>query len=258
MAYVAVCGEEVLSDVQAPSTSLGTWAAVAMYANARALYTAEVGMWLGFRWVATNFIPKFSLLGNNTVAAAIGASAGGITGLTTSASVAGTLTPASTYYWKVTAKDLLRGYEENISIEHTSSPGASNTRITFTFPATAGWAYNLYFGSSTGDANLKQFATSNIAPSGVANVDAVPATTITPPPSNNATGPVSNVYPIFIFAAMAVNWVGFYNIRVYVTPDVSTPGNTLRRRREVGYNFFGKAMIRDQDRLMRLEVTSGY
>lgn len=258
LAYVAVCGEEVLADIQAPSTSLGTWAAVAMYANAKALYTSEVGMWLGFRWVGSNFIPRFTMLGNATTAAAAGSNWGGITGLTVAATTGGSLTSASTYYVKVTRKDLLRGYEEDISIEHTISPGGSNTRLTFTMPSTAGYVYNVYFGDTTGDTNLKQFATTNLAASAAINIDAVPSTTVTPPPSNNATGPVSTVYPIFIFAEAAVNWVGFYGIKTYVTPDVSTPDNVLRRRRLLGYTFFAKAMIRDQDRLMRIEVASTY
>lgn len=258
-AYVAVCGIEVLSDIREPGTSLGTWAAVATYANAKALYNAEVGMWNGFRWVSTNFIPKFTILGNATAAAALGANAGGITGLTTAANAAGgSLTSGATYYWKVTRKDLLRGYEEAISIEHSTSPGGSNTRMTFTFPSTAGYVYLLYFGSSTGDANLKQYATINIAASGVATVDAVPSTTVTPPPSNNTTGPVSSVYPVFIFADRGVAWTGFHGIQTHITPDSSTPTNVLRRSRWMGYDFFGKAGILDQDRLLRIELASTY
>lgn len=258
-AYVAVAGTEVLADIQEPGTNFGTWAAVATYANAKALYNAEVGMWLGFRWVGTNFIPKFTILGNTTAAAALGANAGGITGLTTAANAAGgSLTSGSTYYWKVTRKDLLRGYEEAISIEHSTSPGGSNTRMTFTFPSTAGYVYNLYFGSSTGDANLLQFATTNIAASGVATVDAVPTTTVTPPPSNNTTGPVSSVYPVFIFADRGVAWVGFHGIKTHITPDVSSPTNALQRSRWMGYSFFGKAGILDQTRLLRIELASTY
>ena len=56
----------------------------------------------------------------------------------------------------------------------------------------------------------------------------------------------------------AVNWVGFYGIRTYVSQDISIPGNVLRRRRSVGYSYFGKAMIRDQQRLLRLEVAASY
>jgi N4-gp56 family major capsid protein len=258
-AYVAVCGPEVIGDIMAPGTSLGTWAAAATYANAKSLYSAEVGTWLNIRWVETNFIPRFRILGSTTTAVSSAAAFGTDTPVVTAVDGGGSLTSSTTYYFKVTRKDLLRGFEEDISIEHTMASTATGNNESFTFnfsSLTAGYVYNLYFGSATGDVNLKQYATTNIAVGTTVTVASVPSTTITPPASNATT--VTTVYPIFLVADEAMNWVGFFGIRTYITKDESIVGNVLRRRRSLGWSFFGKAMVRDSTRLLRIEVASTY
>lgn len=261
-AYVAVCGPEVIGDVMRPTTSLGTWAAAATYANAKALYASEVGTWQNVRFVETNFIPKFVLFGGTTAAAALGADAGGTGFTTANAGSGGSLVSASTYYWKITRKDLLRGFEEAISIEHSTSPGGAgdNEVISFTAPATAGYVYNIYFGSSTGDANLK-LHTSNLAASGVATVTAVSASTTTAPASlrNSLDGSdPAAIHPVFVVGEGALSWAGFYKSKVLMSPNGATKDDPLAQRRTVGYKFFGKAVIKDQNRMLRLELASSY
>jgi N4-gp56 family major capsid protein len=257
-AYIAVCGPNVIGDIMRPGSSYGTFVAVATYANQKALYNSEIGTWLNFRWVETNFIPKFTLLGNGTTAAATGSDAGGITGLTLAVASGGSGTLSNaTYYWKVTRKDLLRGFEEAISIEHSTATGAGTSYFTFTMPSTAGYVYNVYLGSSTGDTNLK-LAVENAAASSANVINAVSSSTTTPPDNIIADGTVSAVHPIFLFAAEALAWVGFYDIQVMMTPDASLPGNILKLKRSIGYKFYGKAMIKDQTRILRMEVASNY
>lgn len=259
-AYVGVCGLEVMADLMVAATSLGTWASVAMYSNQKALYTAEVGTWLGVRWVESNFLPRFALLGNATAAVVSTNAFGTNTPVVTAVDGGGSLTSATTYYFKVTRKDLLRGYEEDISIIHSMASTATGNNESFTFnfsSLTAGYVYNLYFGASASDAALGLVA-QNIAIGTTTTVTAVPALTTTPPANNKVDGSVATVYPVFIFAEQAVNWVGFCGLRTYVSQDISIPGNVLRRRRSVGYSFFGKAMIRDQTRLLRIELASTY
>lgn len=264
-AYVAVAGPEICADIQQPGTSLGTWAAVATYARADAMYNAEVGTFAGIRWVETNFIPSFTLYGNSTTAVTSTNGFGTGTPTVTTATTGGTLTDGVTYYWKITRKDLTRGFEEAISIAHsTAATSSANTnKMTFAFPSTAGYAYNLYFdtqqaGGDGTDAKLG-LVQANIALSSSVVVTA-PATGASPPDNLNVTAGVlpSTIYPIFIFAAEAMNWVGFYGVRTYITKDESIVGNVLRRRRSVGYTFFGKSVIRDQTRLLRLELASTF
>lgn len=264
-AYVAVAGPQVLGDVMSTTTSLGTWAAAATYSNAKALYGAEVGTWLNIRWVETNFIPKFTLLGNKTTAVVSGNAFGTDTPVVTATAAGGSLNNG-TYGFKVTKKDLLRGFEESISIVHTMASGGGTALYTFNFSGlTAGFVYNLYFdktngGGSTTDANL-YLNTSNIAVGTTVTVTTVPTSAITPPANIRAANDVndpSTIHPVFVFAEEALNWVGFYGIRTYISQDISIPSNVLRRRRSVGYAFFGKAMIRDQTRILRVELAASY
>lgn len=259
--YVAVCGPNVLGDITRPGASLGTFAAVATYqGNGNKLYNYEIGTWLGMRWVETNFIPEFTLLGDSTTAVVSGAAGANGMPVVTAVDGGGTLTSATGYFFKVTRKDLLRGFEESISIEHTmtSAATANNESFTFAMPATAGYVYNVYFGSTTGDANLK-LAAENVAASATATVTAVPSSTVTPPDNILASdASLAAVHPVYIFADDCISWVGFYDTQVMITPDQSIIGNVLKLKRSIGYKFYGKAVIKDQTRILRLEVASTY
>ena len=263
-AYVGICGPQVMADIMQASTSLGSFVSVAMYANQKALYNAEVGTWLNVRWVETNFIPKFTLLGNKTVIVADGG-AGGITGLVVNPkSGSGSLTASTTYYWKITRKDLTRGFEEAISIAHSTATDTSEEDMEFTLPSTAGYVYNIYFDSEQGggdgtDAKLKLVA-ANQAASAVVNVTAV-GTGATAPDniraSDDGLDPTA-VHPVYVHGAESCNWVGLQNLETFITEDISYIGNILKRYRGIGYKFAGKAMIRDQNRMLRAEVAASY
>lgn len=258
--YVGVVSPAVAADLMRTSTSMGTWVAVAMYANAKAIYNAELGTWLGIRFVESNFLPEFTLIGNTTVAVASTGS-GGLTGLVvTTAATGGTIADGVTIYWKVTRFDLTRGFEEAITIEHTTSAtsSANTNKITFALPSTAGYAYNVYVGASTGDANLFLVNTSGPAAlsASVVATTLAPSTTTPPATINSADSNITIVHACYILGAEACQWVGFYDVKVMVSQDISIPGRVLRRRRDVGYTFFGKSMILDQNRLTRLEVCS--
>lgn len=259
--YVAVAGPQVLADISRPSTSMGTWAAVGTYGDAKRFSNFEIGIWMNIRWVETNFIPKFTLLGNSTPAAALGADAGG-TGFTTANVASGhSLVSATTYYWKITRKDLLRGFEEAISIIHSTSPGGSgdNEGISFTAPSTAGYVYNVYFGDTAVDADLF-LVSENLAASGAYTQGTVPTTGTSAPANINVTADVSpsTVHVVYIHGDESCKWLGFWNTKFYITKDESIIGNVLRRKRSLGYDFFGKACLQDQIRLLRLELASTF
>jgi N4-gp56 family major capsid protein len=261
-AYVGVCGPQVMGDIMQAGTSLGTWAAVAMYANQKALYNAEVGTWLGIRWVETNFIPKLTILGNTT-AAVVSTASGGITGFViTAVDGGGALDSATTYFWKVTRKDLTRGFEEAISIAHStaSTATANNESFTFAMPSTAGYVYNVYFdtvqtGGTGTDATLK-LAASNVAASATATITAV-GSGATAPDNVNATG-TPTIHPVYIHGADSCSWVSLHNLEVIMSGTDATTHNPLKLRRTIGYKFLSKAMIRNQNYMLRLELASTY
>lgn len=257
--YVAVTDPNVTGDIMQAGTSLGTWVSTAMYNNAKQLYNGEVGTWLGIRWVETNFIPVFQLLGNTTAAVTSGNAFGTDTPVVTSSTTGGALA-AGTYFYKVTKKDITRGFEEFVSTWHSTAIASGSTgSFTFNFSGlTAGYVYNLYFdktgGGGTGtDANMG-LVQANIAVGTTVTVTTV-ATGVSSPPAP-ATG--VNVHIVYIHGKSSCNWVGLQDLKVMVTKGEATDSNPLALRRKVSYKFLGKSMIRDQLRMLRLEVASAY
>lgn len=259
--YILVCGPEIVNDISSPSVSYGTFVSYANFNDSSKLLTAEVGKWLNFRVLETNFIPRFTRLGNTTIANASG-SGFGVTGLTvTAVDGGGSLTSATSYAYKVTRKDLLRGFEEAISIIHTTtSTGAGNNEsFTFALPSTVGYVYNVYFdktSASTTDAGLGLVSANNAASATVA-VTAV-ATGVQPPGSvgSSTNTTISLIHPVFIVAQSALAWCGFYKPKMMLSPNTATKDDPLAQKRTIGYKFFGKAVIKDQTRLLRLEVAN--
>lgn len=146
------------------------------------------------------------------------------------------------------------------SIEHSTATGAGSSSLSFTMPSTSGYVYNIYLGSSTGDSNLK-LAVSNAAASSANNVTAVSSSTTTAPASlrNSLDGQdPAAIHPVFVLGEAAVSWVGFYKPRFLMSPTGATNVDPLAQRRTAGYKFFGKAVIKDQLRLLRLEVASSF
>lgn len=257
-AYVAITDPNVMADVMKAGTSLGTWAAVAMYANQMALYNAEVGTWLGFRWIETNFIPQFSINGGVTTAVVSTNAYGTGTPVVTAVDGGGTLTSGATYYWKSVRKSTLDGFADEISIEHTMAAAATgnNESFTFAWPATAGYVYDLYFGSATGDSNLK-LVTANILPSVTTTVTAVSSSTTTAPANTNVTL-TPTIHVVYFHGAGSTSWVGLQDLAFYVTKNESIIGNVLQLKRAAGYKFMNKAMIRNQAYIRRLEIASAF
>lgn len=263
-AYVGICGPQVMGDIMQAGTSLGTWASTAMYNQADKLYKAEVGTWLGIRWVETNFIPKINILGNTTAAVASTNAFGTNTPVVTAVDGGGSLTSGATYFYKVTRKDKLRGFEEDISIAHSTAAAATGNNESFTFNftgLTAGYVYNLYFdktaaGGTSADSNLG-LVQANIAVGDTVTVTAASSSTTTAPANVNTTG-TPTIHPVYILGAEACNWVSLQNLQVLLSKPGATTDDPLNQRRTVGYKFMAKAMIRDQDRILRVELASSY
>lgn len=260
--YVAVVGAELAADIQALAASSNAWQNVNIYnGGGKAIYNGEVGTYLNFRVVETNFIPRFRLLGNATAAVADGAS-GGITGLTVGiGSSAGSLVSATVYGFKITRKSKTRGFEEDISIIHTQAGGGAgdNENKVFTFPSTAGYVYNLYFdsvGGSTTDAALK-LVQANIEPSAVVNVTAVQATGAAPPGNNKTDGTVDSVYPMYILGSNCLMWTGLQQLEV-ITTSGADKSDPLNQRKTIGYKFMAKAAIMNQLFMLRVELASTF
>ncbi len=266
--YVAICGPEVMADLRLASTTLGNFTSTAMYRDQSKLYNYEQGEWLGFRWIETNFIPRFNLLGSSTAAVATGNAAGTDTPTITAVNGGGSLNSGNTYYWKVTRKHKLRGFEEDISVAHSTAAdatGGDDDSFSFAFTGVDDdYVYNLYFDSvvdgGTGvDAELG-LVEENIE-SGDTVVVTTEATGDEPPPAvcDAADGSPASVHPIYVCADDFGAWVHLDPLRVIITGDQATiGGNELMQKKSIGWKYLGKPVIKDQLRLLRIEVHSGY
>ncbi len=189
------------------------------------------------------------MLGDATTAVTSTGS-GGISGLVvTAVTSGGSLTSATTFYWKVTRKDLLRGFEEAISIAHStqSTSTSNNESFTFALPSTAGYVYGIYFDTETGggdgtDAKLGLVSNNNAA-SATVTVTANPTNATTAPANILSDGTVATVHPIYIHAAESTSWVGLQNLEFMQTPDSPFYGNLLKLNRWFSYKFMHKATL---------------
>ena len=235
--FIAVMGAQVEADIFS-ETAAGSFVAAHQNAGNQKLEKGEVGDWLGVRIVRQNFMPKFTRL---------------TAGITPAAGAGGAL--SGTVYHKVTRKNLSDGFEDEIAVEANTAMGGNN-RLAFTAPATAGFVYNIYAGSATGDANLF-LVRENLTASATFNLDSLPGTGANPPqtPAAGVT-----VHPIYIFGARAVDNVEInaLSMAAGITPAGRSDADPLAQRRKVGAKWMNKAGIRDQTRVMRIEVASGF
>lgn len=262
--YLAICGPQVMGDVQDSSTSFGSWVSAMVYQGKQELYNCEVGLWLGCRWVETNFIPKFTMLGSTTAAVVSGLAFGTNTPVVTAVTTGGSLTSATTYFYKVTRKSLLRGFEEDISVAHSTASTATGDNESFTFNftgLTAGYVFNLYFDTvqagGTGTDATMRLVSENIAVGTTVTVTAVPTTGAFPPDNVNTTL-TPTIHPVYFIGKEMCNWVGLQELSTPMSKPGATTSDPLDQIRTVGYKFMAKAVIVDQTRLLRVEVASGY
>ena len=260
--FAGICDSMVSADIRQAGESLGTWASTAMYNAARKLYAGEIGEWAGVWWIESNFIPRFTRYGNGT-AAVDGTGAGNAFGTGTPVVRAidggGTLTSGATYYYKVTRKHKLRGFEEEISIEHTTAAAATGNNESFTFNFAgldSNYRYYVYFGSSSGDSNLKQVSSAGHSVGDLVTVTAVPSSTVTAPANVDAsTAPTVRV--VYIVGAEACYLVTLRSLETTKVdkPDKSDP---LGQYKILGFKFLQKAMITDSSRMLRIELLSRF
>lgn len=253
--YTLIAGPEVINDLQLEGS--GAFLPYAQYSNAKALEHGEVGQWAGFRFVETNFIPVYKLLGSETAAVSSGNAFGTNTPVVTRVGSGGSLDDATTFYYKVTRKSLQDGFEDEISVRHSTATAAASSSMTFNFSSlTAGYVYNLYFGDTDADADLF-LVSENIAVGTTVTVTTVPTSGDSAPASLLAGGSDPNaVHVVYIVAGQAIGWTGFYDTKFLRSPAGASVTDPLAQVKTIGYKFFGKAVIKDQTRLVRLEVAS--
>lgn len=266
--FVAITSPQLLADIRSASTSFGTWVAVQTYNDAQKQYNAEVGEWLGIRWLESNFTPKFTLLGGTTTAVTTGNAFGTGTPVVSAVNGGGSLSSGVTFYFKVSRRAKLRGFEEDISIPHSMASAATGNNESFTFDFTGlstEYTYRVYFdtvttGGTGTDATLG-LVEDNIEAGDVVTVYANPASTATHPPANihgTGSGDPSTIYVAYIHGDKSCAWVGLRNLEVHVTGNTPTDSDPAMQRKKMSYKFWGKSLILAQEKMIRLELASNY
>lgn len=239
--FIAVCDPNTEADIIAETagSSFTGYALLESHSgNVEKIERGTVGAWLGFQLIRTNFIPNFK---RYTSTATITATSGG--------SLSGTV------YYKQVRRSLTRGFAEEMTVEANTVMGA-NTRLNFAFAATAGFAYDVYVGSATGDSNLF-IAVTGALPGTSVNIDAVPTSGNTAP---TTPGSGVTVHPIYMLGKEAVNWVKASPLTQMglVTQPSPSDSDPLVQRRKVGSKYYAKAGVRRQFALLIVELASNF
>ncbi len=221
-----------------------------------ALYNNEIGEWMGFRVMVSNFIPVHSLIADadwTSAAAASGSWAGG---------------DNKTVYVKITRVESDFGFETDISNAEAVADVDDGEKINITFPASpsSGVTYNVYVSdtdNTSTDGNLRLVSTGNL-PSAVLDVTTVITTFPTSaayPLTAPATPPTGvEIHTSFMFGKEAYGMVDLSgdNLRVLITPAGPSKSDPADQRRPLALKGSFKAIVLNEDYLRRLESASAF
>lgn len=260
--FAAVIDPYVEQDLTAESTFV-----LAMsYGNHTALYNNEIGMWMGFRFVRSNFLPIIANLAsgtdNGTNRGNITLNTGAVSGInkfpTGSGNVVGQLT----------LLDPQTGFETLISQVITVTDGGSSyfAQVDIWSSAPSG-TYGVYLSLQNSTIPTLQFyvahtngtgQTYQVGVSGTGNgttsfVDS--ATGVVAPPAPPATG---NVHVGYIFAKEAFGVATLGSLVTTLTPPIASDSDPLIQRRKMGWKQMWKGVIKNPNFYMRFETRSAY
>jgi N4-gp56 family major capsid protein len=221
-----------------------------------ALYNNEIGEWMGFRVMVSNFIAVHTLIADAdwTLAVAGGGSWAGASNLSV--------------FVKITKVETDFGFETDISNAEAAADVDATEAINVTFPASpaTGVTYNVYVSdtdATSADGNLRLVSTGNL-PGATLDITSVitdfpeAADFPTTAPASPATG--VTVHTSFCFGKDAFAMVDLSgdNLRVLVTPAGPSKSDPADQRRPLSLKGSFKAVILNEDYLQRLESASAY
>jgi len=210
----------------------------AQYSNIKALFAGEIGMWMGVRWVRSNFVQKY-----------IGIAAVSATGATSGGNLAD-----GTYYVSLVGRNILTGFEELISQDKSITISGSNGagKITATMPSDTNYIYDVYVGTSSSSKRL--VSSGNTAGSNVAITALNPNGDLAPvAPASGVT-----VHNVFIIGKGAYGITDLSAVERYITPAQASDSDPLAQRRKTGWKAFFKTIILNQDFIAKIECASAY
>jgi len=243
--FVAINHPSVTSDLRSDTTISTAWS----YSDINRLYNHEVGEWNSVRFCESNMVPSFT-----GVAAVAGAAADTTGALAT-----------DTYYLIVTGSDDQNQYESRIyQVDGGTAVTGPNGSINLTLPATAGFTYSVYIGTTTSPVNLALSASgptsgpyqgqaTQLAAGASVVLTGVGLAQVPPAPVATAV----TVYPTYILGRGAYGQVELSGIKhtVLNEADKSDPLNQLLT---AGWKVFYGSIILNNTFMARIESGSAF
>ena len=221
-----------------------------------ALYNNEIGEWMGFRVMVSNFIPTHALIADADWSMAVaggGTWAGG---------------DNKEVYFKITRVESDFGFETDISNAVVASDVDTNEKVTITFPSSpaSGVTYNVYMSdtdNTSTDVNLRLVSTGN-APASALIVTTVnttfPTAAAFPTTAPASPGTGVTVHTSYMFGKEAYAMVDLAgdNLRVLITPSGPSKSDPADLTRPLALKGSFKAVVLNEDYLQRLESASAF
>lgn len=255
MNYLSIVDPEVSQDISADDQ----FHSAHELKDVTALYNNEIGEWMGFRVMVSNFVPTHALIADadwTFTSAATGSWAGG----------------TKTLYAKIVTVESDFGFETDVSnpkvdAAATILTGEKLTVTTPTLPA-SGVTYNLYINdtdNTSTDAVLRLVAT-GLAPAAAYRVDTTGALTALPTaavyPTTAPASPASGVtvHTSYMFGKEAYAMVDLSgdNLRVLVAPSGPSKSDPADLTRPLSLKGSFKAVVLNSDYLRRYESSSAF
>jgi hypothetical protein len=252
MNFLAIVDPEVSQDISADDL----FHSAHELKDVTALYNNEIGEWMGFRVMVSNFIATHALIADadwTSAAAATGSWAGG---------------DNKTVYVKITRVESDFGFETDVSNAEAVADVDNNEKINITFPSTpaTGVTYNVYVSdtdNTSTDANLRRISTGNAA-AAVLDLTTI-ITTFPTAASYPTTAPATpgtgvTVHTSFMFGKETYAMVDLAgdNLRVLITPSGPSKSDPADLTRPLALKGSFKAVVLNEDYLQRLESASAF
>ena len=269
--FIGVCDAFSSADMMSDTTFIES----AKFQNLEPLTTGEFGEWQGVRWQESNFIPSYKRHSAELYTTI---------GYTEAVPSGDTAIANTTHYCAVTAFDSA-GFEsiftvlDNGTSTMTGTSSGSDDVIKFVLPAlgtstdsgvetptashkfdTGPVAYNIYAGTALATMTLQatnlpagSYYLCSASTLGSIN-HIVYSTTGAVCPVQPPTG--VTVHNLFIFGNEWFSVCEIDGIKTMLTPSGAQKGDELAQRRSVGWKFFAKALITNQNFGIRIESAS--
>jgi N4-gp56 family major capsid protein len=243
--YTAVVHELATQDLRENST----FVLASSYSDINKLYNAEIGTLGGIRFASSNMVPTWT----------------GYAQVNGTAGTAGSLATNATYYIIVTGADTQNQYESYIAqVSASINVTGSNGSISVTLPATAGFSWNVYIGTTSSPVNLgvcaagpttgpMQGQATQLAGGQTVVLTGIGVAQV--PPAAPATG--VTVYPTYIFGRGAYGQVMLDDIK-YTYLDKADKSDPLNQLRVIGWKVFYGTILLNQLFFGRIESTSAF